>query len=163
MTGSGRPWSVMWRLDGRSEHLQSASCGHQRPIRPVLGAALASSGTPPTLPLARSTQHPAHGAAEGRPPSCWTHHRARCAAYHLLMNTPYFVRAEWDDEAAVWVASSDDVPGLVTEAATLEGLDTKLRSMVPELLEANGCMPADGQVAVELLARRFSVALPAAA
>lgn len=79
------------------------------------------------------------------------------------MNKPYFVRAEWDDEAAVWVASSDDVPGLVTEAATLEALDTKLRTMVPELLEANGCMPADGQVAVELLARRFSVALPAAA
>jgi hypothetical protein len=35
--------------------------------------------------------------------------------------------------------------------------------MVPELLEANGCMPADGQVTVELLARRFSVALPATA
>jgi hypothetical protein len=78
------------------------------------------------------------------------------------MNKPYFVRAEWDDEAAVWIASSDDVPGLVTEAASLEALDTKLRSMVPELLEANGRMPADGQVAVELLARRFSV-VPAAA
>jgi hypothetical protein len=52
---------------------------------------------------------------------------------------------------------------LVTEAATLEALNAKLRSLVPELLEANGCMPADGQVAVELLARRFSVALPAAA
>ena len=79
------------------------------------------------------------------------------------MNKPYFVRAEWDDDAAVWVASSDDVPGLVTEAATLEALDAKLRSMVPELLDANGCMPTDGQVTVELLARRFSVALPAAA
>lgn len=79
------------------------------------------------------------------------------------MNKPYFVRAEWDDEASVWVASSDDVPGLVTEAKTLEALDLKLRSMVPELLEANRCMPLDGQVAVELLARRFSIALPAAA
>jgi len=79
------------------------------------------------------------------------------------MNKPYFVRVEWDSEAAVWVATSDDVPGLVTEAATIEALDAKLKSMVPELLEANGCMPADGQVAVELLARRFSVALPAAA
>lgn len=79
------------------------------------------------------------------------------------MNKPYFVRAEWDDEAAVLVASSDDVPGSVTEAATLEALDAKLRIMVPELLEANGCMPADGEVAVELPARRFSVALPSAA
>ena len=51
--------------------------------------------------------------------------------------------------------------GLVSE--TIEALDAKLKSMVPELLEANGCMPADGQVTVELLARRFSVALPAAA
>jgi hypothetical protein len=34
------------------------------------------------------------------------------------MNKPYFVRAEWDAEAAVWVAASDDVPGLVTEAET---------------------------------------------
>lgn len=78
------------------------------------------------------------------------------------MNKPYFVRAEWDDEAAVWVATSDEVPGLVTEAQTIEALDTKLKSVVPELLQANGCMPADGQVVVELLARRFSVALPAA-
>jgi predicted RNase H-like HicB family nuclease len=79
------------------------------------------------------------------------------------MNKPYFVRAEWDDEAAVWVATSNDVPGLITEAETVEALDAKLKSMVPELLEANGCMPADGVVTVELLARRFSVALPAAA
>ena len=79
------------------------------------------------------------------------------------MNKPYFVRAEWDDDAAVWVASSDDVPGLVTEAATHEAMDAKLRRLVPELLDANGCLPADGQVTVELLARRFSVALPAAA
>ena len=79
------------------------------------------------------------------------------------MNKPYFVRAEWDADAAVWVATSDDVPGLVTEAETIEALDAKLKNMVPELLAANGCMPADGQVAIELLARRFSFTLPAAA
>jgi predicted RNase H-like HicB family nuclease len=105
----------------------------------------------------------ARGAAEGGCLRGVSHHSARCAAYHDSMNKPYFVRAEWDDEAAVWVATSDDVPGLVTEAQTLEALDAKLKSMVPELLEANGCMPADGQVAVELLARRFSIALPSAA
>ena len=32
------------------------------------------------------------------------------------MQKIYFVRAEWDEEAKVWVATSDDVPGLVTEA-----------------------------------------------
>ncbi len=91
------------------------------------------------------------------------HHCGCRAAYDESMNKPYFVRAEWDAEAGVWVATSDDVPGLVTEAETIEALDAKLKTMVPELLEANGCMPADGQFAVELLARRFSVTAPAAA
>ncbi|MBV8603479.1 MAG: DUF1902 domain-containing protein [Pelomonas sp.] len=75
---------------------------------------------------------------------------------------PYFVRAEWDAEAGVWVATSDDVPGLATEAETVEALDAKLRVMVPELLHANGCLPADGAVQVELLARRLSVTATAA-
>ncbi len=43
---------------------------------------------------------------------------------------------DWDPEA-VWVAVSDDVPGLATEAGTIETLTKKLRVMVPELLEAN--------------------------
>jgi len=69
----------------------------------------------------------------------------------------YFVRAEWDDEASVWVATSDDVPGLATEADTLEALSAKLEILVPELLDANG--QQDGaEVPFELLARKFSVA-----
>jgi predicted RNase H-like HicB family nuclease len=47
------------------------------------------------------------------------------------------VDAEWDPEAGVWVATSDDVPGLATEAATLEALTAKLHTLIPELLEAN--------------------------
>lgn len=59
------------------------------------------------------------------------------------MNTLHcHVVAEWDSEAAVWVATSDDVPGLATEAATIEELSAKLRGLIPELLEANGLMPA---------------------
>lgn len=50
-----------------------------------------------------------------------------------------FVRAEWDDEANFWVATSDDVPGFATEADTLEQLSQKLDVMIPELLEANDC------------------------
>ena len=48
------------------------------------------------------------------------------------------VNAEWDPEAKVWVATSDDVPGLITEAETVEALAEKLSAMIPELLEANG-------------------------
>jgi predicted RNase H-like HicB family nuclease len=50
----------------------------------------------------------------------------------------YHVNAEWDEEASVWVASSDDVPGLATGADTLEALIEKLKVVIPELLEANG-------------------------
>jgi predicted RNase H-like HicB family nuclease len=54
----------------------------------------------------------------------------------------YSVRAEWDCDAGVWVATSDEVPGLATEAGTFDGLVEKLRVIVPELLEANGVLPA---------------------
>ena len=51
---------------------------------------------------------------------------------------PRHIEAEWDPEAGVWVATSTDVPGLATEAETIEGLTNRLRTMIPELLEANG-------------------------
>ena len=55
----------------------------------------------------------------------------------------YTVRAEWDAEAGVWVVITEDVPGLVTEAGTLEWLLEKLRNMVRELLELNGVLPRE--------------------
>lgn len=54
------------------------------------------------------------------------------------------VRADWDPEANVWVAQSDDVPGLATGADTLETLIEKLKMVVPELLEENGRLPIVG-------------------
>jgi predicted RNase H-like HicB family nuclease len=48
------------------------------------------------------------------------------------------VEAFWDDGSRVWVASSEDVPGLATEAETVEDLIEKLKVMIPELLAANG-------------------------
>ena len=48
------------------------------------------------------------------------------------------VKAIWDKKVSVWVATSEDVPGLVTEAATAEELEQKLQVMIPELLKANG-------------------------
>ena len=70
---------------------------------------------------------------------------------------PYFIYVEWDDEAEVWVATSGDVPGLVAESETIEALVLKLKSLVPELLEANG-IAVSGDVPFELLARRFELA-----
>ena len=77
------------------------------------------------------------------------------------MDKPLYVHADWDAEAGVWVATSSDVPGLATEAATVEALLAKLESMIPELLVANGGV-ADPELTFELLARRFDRVRPAA-
>jgi predicted RNase H-like HicB family nuclease len=50
----------------------------------------------------------------------------------------YEILAQWDSEAGVWVAESDDVPGLVAEADSPNVLAKKLRTLIPELLELNG-------------------------
>ena len=54
---------------------------------------------------------------------------------------PCHIKAEWDQEAEVWVASSYDVPGLATGADTFGGLIAKLKVVIPELLEENGLLP----------------------
>jgi hypothetical protein len=43
----------------------------------------------------------------------------------------------WDDEAAVWIASSEDVPGLVVEADSWLNLLNEVRLVLPDLLELN--------------------------
>jgi hypothetical protein len=59
----------------------------------------------------------------------------------ITMPTPPFkgqamivrIRAEYDPEAAVWVAESDDIP-LVTEAKTIKALRAKLPGMIFDLI-----------------------------
>lgn len=72
-----------------------------------------------------------------------------------LPSGEYRIQARWDNDAQVWVATSDDVPGLATEGETLLALHEKLEVMVPELLEANG-LPADRpQIFVHIDASSF--------
>jgi predicted RNase H-like HicB family nuclease len=74
-----------------------------------------------------------------------------------MESNTYHVQADWDPEAGVWVATSADVPGLATEAETIEGLTNRLRTMIPELLEANGLLPGStqsGSIAFELSSHR---------
>ena len=47
------------------------------------------------------------------------------------------IRSTWDSEAEVWFATSEDVPGLVLEAETLNGIIEEARRLVPELLRLN--------------------------
>jgi hypothetical protein len=59
------------------------------------------------------------------------------------------IDAFWDEEAQVWVASSREDLGIVTEAPTIEALQDRLAAIVPDFL-------ADvhpGPFEIELLAR----------
>ena len=66
------------------------------------------------------------------------------------MEKPVHIRAFWDDEAKVWVAHSDDVPGLVTEAQSVDQLVEKLKTLIPELLAENG-INATGDIPFKLV------------
>lgn len=68
----------------------------------------------------------------------------------------YNVRADWDADGEVWVALSDEVPGLATEAATLDALTEKLRTLIPELLAANRLEIGDAvsEISFELIGHR---------
>ena len=49
----------------------------------------------------------------------------------------YVVNFEWDDEAKVWIATSDDINGLVLEAESLDDLMQRVRTAAPEIIELN--------------------------
>lgn len=51
------------------------------------------------------------------------------------------VHIAYDPDAEVWWAESDDLPGLVSEAPTLDGLIERVMAVAGELLQANGQNP----------------------
>ena len=50
----------------------------------------------------------------------------------------YVVRLDWDETAEVWIATSDEIKGLVLESDNVNTLVKKTLKAVPELLELNG-------------------------
>ena len=48
------------------------------------------------------------------------------------------VRARWGGESSVWLATSEDVPGLVVEADTWPSMINEVQLVLPELLELAG-------------------------
>jgi hypothetical protein len=50
----------------------------------------------------------------------------------------YEVNLAWDAKAAVWIATSESIPGLVLESGSLDALIERVRFAVPELLEMDG-------------------------
>ncbi|MBX9829252.1 MAG: DUF1902 domain-containing protein [Xanthobacteraceae bacterium] len=51
------------------------------------------------------------------------------------MSRPIVVHADWDPDAQVWVATTQDIRGLVTEADSIEAWRAKLPGMILDLLE----------------------------
>ena len=49
----------------------------------------------------------------------------------------YTVRLIWDHDAGVWVATSDDIPGLVLESESFDSLINRTIQAAPELLSLN--------------------------
>ena len=49
----------------------------------------------------------------------------------------YIINLSWDTEAGVWLAQSDDIPGLVLESGSFDALVERVRYAVPELIELN--------------------------
>ena len=48
------------------------------------------------------------------------------------------IQTRWDGEASVWIATSNDVPGLVVEAETWPAMIEEVRLVLPELMELKG-------------------------
>ena len=55
-----------------------------------------------------------------------------------FMTSDITIDARWDSEASVWIATSNDVPGLVVEADTWPAMIEEVRLVLPELLELSG-------------------------
>ena len=47
------------------------------------------------------------------------------------------VKLHWDGEAGVWVATSDDIPGLALESGSCDVLIERLKYVVPEIASLN--------------------------
>lgn len=58
------------------------------------------------------------------------------------MARPITIIACWDDAAGVWIATSDDVAGLVVEAETWANMIDETRLVLPDLLDLAG-QPSD--------------------
>ncbi len=54
-----------------------------------------------------------------------------------MQRLPINIVAEWDPEASVWVATSEDIAGFVMEDATIERLTSRIPDVLEDLIELN--------------------------
>jgi hypothetical protein len=65
----------------------------------------------------------------------------------------YVVDLMWDSEAAVWIATSSDVPGLILESGSYDALIERVRFAALELLALNG-VHASGEIMLRFQTER---------
>jgi len=65
------------------------------------------------------------------------------------------VMFSWDEEASVWIAESQDLPGLILESGSFDALVERVKYAIPDLIEQDkmDCP----QVKLHLKAERLAV------
>jgi predicted RNase H-like HicB family nuclease len=63
----------------------------------------------------------------------------------------YKILLTWDEEAYVWMATSEDVPGLALESGSLDALIERVKFAIPDLLELK-----DGDIKINFQAERLA-------
>ncbi len=64
----------------------------------------------------------------------------------------YVIYFTWDPEADVWIATSDDIPGLVLESGSFDALLERTRFAIPELLALNSPNISQFPILTEIMA-----------
>jgi predicted RNase H-like HicB family nuclease len=88
----------------------------------------------------------------------WPKMAPRQMEEHTMVR-PIVIHADWDPEAGVWVATTQDLRGMVTEAETMEALRAKLPGIILDLLEENGI--SDRFASIEIVGRASDQLIPA--
>ena len=70
-------------------------------------------------------------------------------AVSSLTPNVYTVYVEWDGEAGMLVAYSDDIPGLATEAPDPETLKARVYELASDILGEQGQTKQSGMIALE--------------
>jgi hypothetical protein len=73
------------------------------------------------------------------------------AYFTMEVRMEYKVSLTWDNEAYVWLASSEEVPGLALESGSLDALMERVKYSIPDLLDIK-----DTDITIDFRAERLS-------
>ena len=71
----------------------------------------------------------------------------------IMKEPAYAINCFYDDEAGVWTAVSEDIPGLVLEAVSYDDLAARIRKALPELFALNNVY-SGGEICIQSENRR---------